>query len=41
MMGRKSMRNKNKDADITIEKTGVLRLSNGFQIKEGARFIVR
>ena len=29
------------DADITIEKTGVLRLSSGFKVKEGARFVVR
>lgn len=29
------------DADISIEKTGVLRLSNGFQVKPGARFVVR
>lgn len=29
------------DADITIEKTGVLRLSGGFKVKQGARFVVR
>jgi len=29
------------DADITIEKTGVLRLSSGFKVKQGARFVVR
>ena len=29
------------DADISIEKTGVLRLSSGFQVKPGARLIVR
>ena len=29
------------DADIIIEKTGVLRLQNGFQAKQGARFAVR
>ena len=29
------------DADITIEKTGVLRLSGGFKVKQGARLVVR